>query len=94
MDAAVDEMPDSFELKTFLVANRAEVKIMFLTQYDEKKTLAMEREEGRVEGREEGREEGKAEALKAVLLVLKAQGKTDEEIAEFEKQMAELAANG
>ena len=59
---------------------------MFLTQYDEKKTLAMEREEGR--------EEGKAEALKAVLLVLKAQGKTDEEIAEFEKQMAELAANG
>ena len=86
VDAAVDEMPDSFELKTFLVANRAEVKIMFLTQYDEKKTLAMEREEGR--------EEGKAEALKAVLLVLKAQGKTDEEIAEFEKQMAELAANG
>ena len=71
---------------------------MFLTQYDEKKTLAMEREEGReegrVEGREEGREEGKAEALKAVLLVLKAQGKTDEEIAEFEKQMAELTANG
>ena len=62
---------------------------MFLTQYDEKKTLAMEREEGRLEGREEG----KAEALKAVLLVLKAQGKTDEEIAEFEKQMAELVAN-
>ena len=86
VDAAVDEMPDSFELKTFLVANRAEVKIMFLTQYDEKKTLAMEREEGR--------EEGKAEALKAALLVLKAQGKTDEEIAEFEKHMAELAVNG
>ena len=47
MDAAVDEMPDSFELKVFLVANRAEVKVMFLTQYDEKKTLEMEREEGR-----------------------------------------------
>ena len=89
MDAAVDEMPDSFVLKAFLVANRAEVKVMFLTQYDEKKTLEMEREEGR----EEGRAEGEAKTLKAVLLVLKAQGKSDEEIAEFEKQMAALSAN-
>ena len=32
--------------------------------------------------------------LKEVLLVLKAQGKTDEEIAEFERQMATLSANG
>ena len=61
MDAAVDEMPDSFVLKAFLVANRAEVKIMFLTQYDEKKTLEMEREEGREEGRAEGEAKGRAE---------------------------------
>ena len=60
MDAAVDEMPDSFVLKAFLVANRAEVKVMFLTQYDEKKTLEMEREEGREEGRAEGKAEGEA----------------------------------
>lgn len=59
---------------------------MFLTQYDEKKTLEMEREEGRAEG--------EAKTLKAALLVLKAQGKTDEEIAEFEKQMAAMSANG
>lgn len=32
---------------------------MFLTQYDEKKTLEMERAEGREEGREEGKELGK-----------------------------------
>ena len=61
VDAAVDEMPDSFVLKAFLVANRAEVKIMFLTQYDEKKTLEMEREEGREEGRAEGEAKGRAE---------------------------------
>ena len=102
VDAAVDEMPDSFELKVFLVANRAEVKMMFLTQYDEKKTLEMERKEGREEGKAEGlaegeakgKAEGKAEVLKAMLLVLKAQGKTDEEIAEFEKQINALAVSG
>ena len=54
-------MPDSFELKAFLEANRAEVKVMFLTQYDEKKTLEMEREEGREEGRAEGEAKGRAE---------------------------------
>ena len=46
VDAAVNEMPESFELKAFLEANRAEVKVMFLTQYDETKTLEMEREDG------------------------------------------------
>ena len=31
---------------------------MFLTEYDEKKILAQERQEGRREGRQEGRSEG------------------------------------
>lgn len=34
---------------------------MFLTEYDEKKVLEMEREEGRLEGRLEGRAEGRLE---------------------------------
>ena len=38
--------------------NRAEVKSMFLTEYNEEKTLKNEREEGRQEGRQEGRSEG------------------------------------
>ena len=37
---------------------------MFLTQYDEKKTLEMEREEGREEGRAEGLAEGEAKGRK------------------------------
>ena len=34
---------------------------MFLTEYDEKKVLEMEREEGRLEGRLEGRKEERKE---------------------------------
>ena len=51
VDAAISEMPDEFVIKPFLWENRAEVKSMFLTEYDEKKVLEMEREEGRAEGR-------------------------------------------
>ena len=54
VDTALNEMPDEFAIKTFLLENRAEVKSMFLTEYDEEKTLRLEREEGRDEGREEG----------------------------------------
>ena len=43
VDAAVDEMPDDFLIKKFLLANKAEVKGMFLTEYDQEKVLAQER---------------------------------------------------
>ena len=36
---------------------------MCITEYDESRTLAEQREEGRAEGREEGREEGAFEML-------------------------------
>ncbi len=67
VDKVIDEMPESFLLKKFLEGNRAEVKMMFLTEYDEEKHIEMEREEsweeGRIEGREEGREEGRVEGI-------------------------------
>jgi hypothetical protein len=50
-------MPDEFVIKTFLLENRAEVKSMFLTEYDEEKTLRLEREEGRQEGVDQNRVE-------------------------------------
>ena len=53
VDATIDEMPDAYMIKKFLVENRAEVKSMFLTEYNEEKVLEKEREEGRKEGREE-----------------------------------------
>ena len=40
VDAAINEMPDSFAIKKFLISNQAEVKGMFLAAYDEEKDRA------------------------------------------------------
>ena len=45
IDAAINEMPDEFMIKKFLLQNKAEVKGMFLTEYDQEKVLAQERQE-------------------------------------------------
>ena len=71
VDAAIEQMPDDFEIRVFLISNKAEVRDMCLTEYNEEETLQMIREEaldeGRKEGREngikEGREEGREETL-------------------------------
>ena len=54
VDAALKDLPDESLLKPFLTANRAEVKRMCITEYDEARTFAEQREEGRAEGRAEG----------------------------------------
>ena len=46
VDAAVDEMPEDFVIREFIVANRAEVKTMLLTEYNEEKVMEKERQEG------------------------------------------------
>ena len=65
VDTALDDMSEDFEIRAFLVENRAEVKSMCITEYNEEETMKLFREEwreeGRAEGREEGREEGRAE---------------------------------
>ena len=58
VDAALDEMPEEFVIRTFLLENRAEGKSMFLTEYNEEKVMKKERQEGFREGRQEGRQEG------------------------------------
>lgn len=45
IDATIDEMPDEFVIKKFLLQNKAEVKGMFLTEYDQEKVLLQERRE-------------------------------------------------
>lgn len=47
-------MPDEYIIKEFIVANRAEVKNMFLTEYNEQKVLEKARMEGVKEGIEKG----------------------------------------
>ena len=45
VDAAIEEMPEDFVIRAFLLQNKAEVKGMFLTEYDQDKVLAQERRE-------------------------------------------------
>ncbi len=63
VDKAIDEMPADYVIRPFLIGNRAEVKGMCITEYNEAETLQMIREEGREEGRKEGREEERMELL-------------------------------
>ena len=55
IDAAVRDMPDDSVLKPFLEANKAEVKSMWILEYDEKRALEDQWEAGRAEGRMEER---------------------------------------
>ena len=50
VDRTLDEMPESFVIKPWLEANRAGVKKMLLTEYNESKIMELFREEGRAEG--------------------------------------------
>lgn len=50
IDRAIDEMLEDFEIKKFITANRAEVKDMCLTEYNEAEAMEMLKEEGRQEG--------------------------------------------
>ncbi len=45
VEAAIAEMPDDFLIKKFLLLNKAEVKGMFLTEWDQAKVLEQERKE-------------------------------------------------
>lgn len=46
IDDAIEQMDEEALIRSFLISNKAEVKIMFITEYDEAKTLAEEREDG------------------------------------------------
>ena len=74
VDAALRELPEDSLIKPFLIANRAEVKRMCITEYDEARTFAEQREEGWVEGMAEGRAEGRAEGALEMLIALFKKG--------------------
>ena len=64
VDAAIDAMPDSFMIKSFLMDNRSEVKNMFLTEYDQEKVLEQGKQEALNEGRKIGLKEGMQKGIK------------------------------
>ena len=72
IDKAIDEMPCHFEIKKLVTANRAEVKDMCLTEYNEAEAMELLRQEGKLEGLREGKREGLQEGRqKAMLLNIK-----------------------
>jgi hypothetical protein len=77
VDLAIDQMPEEYQIRAFLMENRAEVKRMCITEYNEVKTLADERMEGRAECRAEGRAEGESK-LAELFVKLKAVGRSDD----------------
>ncbi|MBQ7193760.1 MAG: hypothetical protein IJR98_05265 [Synergistaceae bacterium] len=64
VDTAIASMLDDSLLKRFLLVHKAEVKGMYLTEYDEEKERKLAQKEAREEGREEGLEEGRKKGLK------------------------------
>ena len=46
VDKAIDDMPVDYLIRMFLIGNRAEVKDMCITEYNEAETMKMFREEG------------------------------------------------
>ena len=53
VDRALESMPHNFVVRSYLLAHKAEVKDMLLTEYNEAEAMELFREEGREEGREE-----------------------------------------
>ena len=99
IDKAVEDLPDNSMIKQFLMINKAEVKRMCITEYDEERTLNETREEGREEGRAEGRAEGREEGAlqtliklvtKGILTLSQAAEEADMTVAEFEAKCGEI----
>lgn len=58
VDAALRNMPDDYVIRNHLMENKAEVRLMCITEYDEEKVMAQFRADGFDEGRIEGERKG------------------------------------
>ena len=63
IERAINDLPEDSVLKPFLLANKAEVKLMCITEYDEERTLRLTFEEGKEEGIEIGEDRGELKTL-------------------------------
>ena len=89
IDNTLRELPDDSVIKPFLLANKAEVKHMCITEYDEERTLRELREDSKEEGRAEGRTEGMLNTLiglvkDGILTLTDAASRADMTVEEFE----------
>ena len=93
VDMAIEELDETSPIKEFMIQNKAEVRHMCITEYDETKVLAAEREEGRAEGIAEGMAKGRAEGIfdtltdlvkKGILSISLAAQQANMSVSEFE----------
>ena len=75
VDRMIKDMPKDFRIRDFLMANKAEVTDMCLTEYDEEKTMRL--------FKEEYLEEGIALGEQKTIMSAYAKGHSPEEIADF-----------
>ena len=54
VDKTIDAMPEDYEIKEYLTGNREEVKMYFITEYDEEEHMRLVRRDAREEGIEQG----------------------------------------
>lgn len=85
-------------MEDFLIAHRAEVIDVCITEYNEEKVMDAIREEDRMEGREEGHEEGIGNTLQTALDfgadLQAAIAKTAERYKEDEKKIWDIWEKG
>ncbi len=105
VNKALDDMDDNFQIKTFLIAHKAEVQDMLFTEYNEEETMKAIRqemfedakeavyEEAKAKGLAEGKAEGLAVGIAVgIAVVLKAaeDGLIPKEVAEMLTSRMEL----
>ena len=87
IDYALDSMPDDSLIKPLIIANRAEVKRMFITEYDEAATMEKFKKEyfaqGLSQGISQGIIQGKREQVEKDARVIFQKGLTFDAIAEI-----------
>ena len=75
VDLTLDQMDKDAVIRPFLIKNRAEVKNMFLTEYDEARTNAEMRADGYEDGYEDGHDKGREEGAFSTLINLVNKGR-------------------
>ncbi len=94
IEETLEEMPDDFVIKKFLIANKAEVRSMCLTEFNEEKFKARERAEARAEGKAEGRLDMLVNLVrKGLLSEDNAAAEVKMTVDEFRKQLSQLSAS-
>lgn len=100
IDKALDSLPNDSLIKPYLRANKAEVKRMCITEYDEKRTMEEAIEDARYDGMEMGLAEGLSQGIKkgfldALIILVKdglisivdASKKANMSVSEFEEKL-------